>query len=312
MKEYRLNYCQNFKCIADKCKHTCCAGWEMNIDQKTLDLYKNHKSSFSDTLNQGINFKKSKFKADKNKRCAFLNDKNLCEIIINLGENSLCQVCADHPRFRSFFDDRIETGLGFCCEEATRIILSYNDKITPVLTFDDKVNTQLDFTQKNLLEFRKKALEVIQDRKTSINDRIQNLLKECRFDFNSNNIKKIVKTFLCFEIVDITWTKTLKGIKNTLIFRATDEKYSLIAEQFLVNSIYRHLSDAEDTLWVRARTIACVISWWLLLNIIEQNPLKADDYESIVDIVRAYSVEVEYSNKNLNKLYQFCYKFIKI
>jgi lysine-N-methylase len=105
----------------------------MNIDSETLDLYKKEKSSFATALNNGINYKKSKFKIDKNKRCAFLNEQGLCEIILNLGEQNLCQVCRDHPRFRSFFTDRIETGLGFCCEEATRQILSFENKIEPVL-----------------------------------------------------------------------------------------------------------------------------------------------------------------------------------
>ena len=129
MKEYVLSYYPNFKCVADKCKHTCCAGWEMNIDSESLSVYKKDNSAFSETLKNGINFKKSKFKCDKTKRCAFLNEQGLCEIIINLGEKSLCQVCRDHPRFRSFFDDRIETGLGFSCEEAAKIILSFKDKI---------------------------------------------------------------------------------------------------------------------------------------------------------------------------------------
>ena len=30
------NYYMNFKCIADKCRHTCCAGWEIEIDDETL------------------------------------------------------------------------------------------------------------------------------------------------------------------------------------------------------------------------------------------------------------------------------------
>lgn len=306
MKNYQLNYCENFKCIADKCKHTCCAGWELNIDEKTLGDYKNNTSNFSNVLKQGVDFKKSKFKVDRNKRCAFLNDKNLCDIIINLGENSLCQVCTDHPRFRSFFDDRIETGLGFCCEEATRLILSFNDKITPVLTFDDKINTQLDFIQKNVLEFREKALEIIQDRKTPINDRIQNLLRECRFNFDAKKFEKVIKLFLSFETVDKKWTKKIKAIKNKSLTIQTEENCSLVAEQFLVNSIYRHLSDAEDTLWVRAKAIACVLCWWLVSSIAKQTN------SDIFDTVRSFSTEVEYSIKNLQKLYTFAYELISI
>ena len=129
MKEYILSYYPDFKCIAGECKHTCCAGWEMNIDEKSLSRYMGNETAFSYTLKKGINLKKSQFKTDKSGKCAFLNKDGLCEIILNLGEESLCQVCRDHPRFRSFLTDRIEMGLGFSCEEATRLILSYKEKI---------------------------------------------------------------------------------------------------------------------------------------------------------------------------------------
>ena len=120
MKEYVLNYYPKFKCIAGKCKHTCCAGWEMCIDKESLDAYKNEASGFATTLANGINFKKSKFKSDKFGRCAFLDADGLCEIISNLGEKALCQVCRDHPRFRSFFGDFI----------AKIIFIIYNNNIT--------------------------------------------------------------------------------------------------------------------------------------------------------------------------------------
>ena len=41
MKEYVLNYYPEFKCVASKCKHTCCSGWEMCIDKESLDAVKN-------------------------------------------------------------------------------------------------------------------------------------------------------------------------------------------------------------------------------------------------------------------------------
>lgn len=312
MKEYTLNYYPQFKCVAEKCKHTCCAGWEMNIDRESLEKYKKVESEFSSALKTGIDFRKSKFKADKFKRCAFLNEKGLCEIIINLGENSLCQVCKDHPRFRSFFDDRTEMGLGFCCEEASRIILSRQEKIELVLVNDDGANEELDFNQKNILEFRKKVLDVLQNRSVDINDRIENLLKECKADFIESDFNKIIKTFLSFERLDKAWAKRLKSI-NKRFDKSTNQNLSLYCEQFLVNGIYRHLSDAEDTIEVRARTLAVLFSWWVVKSVIEiETNINKDLLDFTIDVVRAFSAEVEYSQKNLNKLFSLGYKFIKI
>ncbi len=311
MKEYVLNYCLNFECVAGDCKHSCCKGWEIFIDENTLDSYKSNTTVFSSTLKNGINFKRSKFKTDKRKKCAFLNDVGLCDIITNLGKDSLCQVCRDHPRFRSFFGDRIEMGLGFCCEEATRIILSYREEIEPVLISDDGGCEALDFNQKNLLEFRKKALDIVQDETLTIGDRVNMLLKECKANVLEKDLNKTLKTFLSFEIIDKEWVKRLKGID--VLKTTTESNLASYFKQFMVNSLYRHLSDAEDTVFVRARAIACVISWWIINSVfISENSEKTDDFILICDIVRAFSTEVEYSQKNLNKLYDLCYKFIKI
>lgn len=309
MKEYVLNYYPKFKCIAGSCKHTCCAGWEMCIDKESLLLYAENNTEFFPTLVSGIDFKKSKFRYDKNKRCAFLNDKGLCDIIINLGEQSLCQVCRDHPRFRSFFSDKVELGLGFCCEQATDIILSFTDKIDPLLTSNDNMQAELDFNEQNVISFRQKALNILQDRSTEINDRITSLLNLCCAGFTTNTDKKILKTFLAFERLNKSWTAKLKSIKNKPLVKTVSPAHALYCEQFLVNSIYRHLSSAEDTMWVRARTIACIVSWWLIQSLFTN--LNAD-FNQVKKIVRSFSAEVEYSQKNLDKLFDFCYKFIKL
>ena len=312
MKEYLLNYYNKFKCIADKCKHTCCAGWEMCIDKQTLNAYKNDNSPFSKTLKKGINFKKSKFKADESGRCAFLNDNGLCDIIINLGEQSLCQVCKDHPRFRSFFENSIETGLGFSCEQATKIILSFEDKIQPVLIKDDKAQKETPFIEGQVLAFREKAIGLIQDRTIDINQRIKSLLSLCYAQISDNDFEKISTALACLERLDEGWKTRLTNVEPTFYAKQTNQALSLCAEQFLVNSLYRHLSDAEDTMWVRARAIACVFFWFVVNGIYEKERTEQKDFALVCDIVRAFSAEVEYSQKNLNELFEFAFEFIKL
>ena len=313
MKEYILSYYPNFKCIAGECKHTCCAGWEMNIDEKSLSRYMENETAFSHTLKKGINLKKSQFKADKSGRCAFLNKDGLCEIIINLGEESLCQVCRDHPRFRSFLTDRIEMGLGFSCEQATRLILSFNGKIEPIEVGCDGKEEKVSFIEERLLEFRKKAIDIVQDRALSASERLNKLLKECSANILEKDGAKIVKAFLSLERLDKAWTKRLKGIKKKPFDIKVDDKLSIYFEQFMANGLYRHLLDAEDTVWVRGITVALALSWWIVQSILEQEFLDGEDaFAKVCDIVRAYSAEVEYSQQNLGKLFSFAYKFVKL
>lgn len=312
MKQYFLNYYPKFRCVADKCKHTCCAGWEMNIDKDTLDIYGKENSGFSSRLKLGVDFENSRFRTDEKGRCAFLNDLGLCEIIMNLGEGRLCQVCRDHPRFRSFFVDRTETGLGLSCEEVARIVLSFEDKIQPLLASDDGKSEQPDFIQKAVFDFRQKVISLVQDRNMPVNDRINGLLKLCYADFCEQNLTKALKTFASLETLSDSWKKRLKSIKKPFD-STTDEKYSQYFEQFLVNGFYRHLLDAEDTTWVRARALGCLYSWWLIKSIIQEEEKGGRvTFDLVVDVVREYSTEVEYSQENLDKLFNVCYKFIKL
>lgn len=311
MKEYLLNYYSKFNCIAEKCAHTCCSGWDMCIDKETLQEYKNCESTFAPTLKKGVNFKKAKFKADRNGRCAFLNKNGLCDIIINLGEKSLCQICRDHPRFRSCFEDRVETGLGFACEEATRIILSYQEKIQPILISDKPCEKELSFVQYKLLKFREQALDIIQDRNNNINDRIEKLLKLCNAQVTKSDYKKIIKRFVSFERLEKGWVSKLKGLKTDLYTNICEEN-ALYCEQFLANGLYRFISEAEDVIYARAVVLACVFSWWIINSIYQNESKHNGKFETFCDIVRKYSAEVEYSQKNQNKLFSFAYKYIKI
>ncbi len=123
MKLILPEYYKKFKCIAEKCSDNCCVGWEIYIDDKTAETYKAAKGEFGEKLRRNIDFDEQCFKIDDRRRCSFLNENNLCDIIISLGEDKLCEICDRHPRYFEWLDDRIEGGIGLCCEEAARLIL---------------------------------------------------------------------------------------------------------------------------------------------------------------------------------------------
>ena len=40
------DYYKKFKCIASKCEHNCCIGWEIDIVGRTADYYKSVEGEF--------------------------------------------------------------------------------------------------------------------------------------------------------------------------------------------------------------------------------------------------------------------------
>ena len=128
-------YYEQFRCTASACTDNCCIGWEIDIDDDTLARYQHTDGAFSTRLHDSIALPSNEeetahFILDQNERCPFLNKNNLCDIYTTLGEQNLCQICTDHPRFYDWFPNGKECGIGLCCESAAEQILSPDTDFT--------------------------------------------------------------------------------------------------------------------------------------------------------------------------------------
>ena len=47
-------YYEQFSCIADRCEDTCCAGWEIDIDDESYAYYMNVEGAFGEELRRQI------------------------------------------------------------------------------------------------------------------------------------------------------------------------------------------------------------------------------------------------------------------
>ena len=159
------DYYTEFKCINKACKHNCCIGWEIDIDKDTAMKYKEFPGEFGKKLNANISDSPARFKNLPNGRCPFLNKDNLCDIIINIDEEHLCEICKAHPRFINELPDRTEYGIGLSCEEAARIILTKSSPVT--LICDGDTNTTDE-----LLINRNKLFGILQNNTKPIAERV--------------------------------------------------------------------------------------------------------------------------------------------
>lgn len=124
MKIRRPDYYTRFCCLASGCRDTCCAGWEICIDPETAARYRREPGEFGERLRACIDWGETpSFRLSEGERCPFLNPHGLCDIYIHLGEDALCEICAQHPRFHAWYGDLTESGLGLCCEAAAALIL---------------------------------------------------------------------------------------------------------------------------------------------------------------------------------------------
>lgn len=306
MKTIVPSYYSSFKCLAGACKNSCCIGWEIDIDDKTLAEYKKLPGDFGELLRSNIDFanEAAHFKLDASERCPFLNESGLCDIILKLGEDSICQICTDHPRFRNFFSDRTEIGLGLCCEACANIILSTREKVRLTVVNDDGPACALSEYEMTFLDFRDKIFDLMQDRSQTLDERVETMLSACASCLPEKTLAQWVDIFSSLEQLSPQWGFILNNIRNA---KPCDFKYSFSEkintafEQFLVYLTYRHLWNAYDSGRLSAGACFIALSYKLLRDLLAYDKCNSPDY--LAELCRLYSCEIEYSEDNMSALF---------
>lgn len=169
------DYYDRFQCIAGECSDSCCIGWEIDVDEERQAKYRAVTGELGERLRTCVDWEEGHFILQgKEERCPFLNHENLCDLIIGLGEESLCEICREHPRYYEWYDGLTEAGVGLCCEAAARLILECEDKagFMEVEEADDLQNAEEENEDAELvsvlMKARETAFSVLQDRKYSI------------------------------------------------------------------------------------------------------------------------------------------------
>lgn len=168
------DYYKEFKCTADKCEDTCCAGWQIVIDEKSLERYRNVRGLFKWKILRFIDWKNGVFKQDEQKRCAFLNEQNLCDMYKACGEKSLCKTCEQYPRHIEEFEGVRETTLSISCPEVARILMERKTPVTFLSYEEDGEEEYEDFDPflfSILEDARKEMIAILQNRTLPIRNR---------------------------------------------------------------------------------------------------------------------------------------------
>ena len=283
MKLFAPLYYRDFKCIADKCEHSCCIGWEIDIDAATLKKYEGLSGGYGDVIKNSISYDGDPhFKLCHADRCPHLNENGLCKIILGVGEDHLCAICREHPRFYNF-SDVAEVGIGMSCAEAARIILSSQSYATYAevgeidadadeITFDSRVE-------------REKIYKILQDTSCDYTERLNKIHKQ--YDICIPCDEEIVEALDSLEYLDESHRELFKNFSWARRQSGKDE----YLERFLAYFIYRHCTEALDYDDFCSRLSFCFICEQLFSSIL----CKENDAVKISCII---SEEIEYSPDN--------------
>ena len=171
-------YYNQFQCLASACPATCCAGWQIVIDEKTQEKYRNYKGSFGNRLKNSIDWKDGTFQ-QYHGRCAFLNEENLCDIHIEAGHDALCRTCRRYPKHVEVYENEREVSLSLSCPAAARLIMGQKQpcRFRSVENGGEESEKDFDeFVYSALQDCRKVMLTLVQDRSVSLQLRMARVL----------------------------------------------------------------------------------------------------------------------------------------
>ena len=283
----RPDFYDDFHCLAAACRHSCCVGWEIDVDGDSLDYYQSIAGELGEELRRQIALEPSPhFRLGEDERCPFLQQDGLCRLICELGEDSLCDICALHPRFFNDYPGRREAGLGLCCEEAARLLTEGEGP----LRFLTESDGEGDETPTPLLKLREKIFTILADETQTLTARMDGALGLLGQRLPAFDGEATAAFFLTLERMDESWTALLKKLEPTpqLEPRLSRTRYARLAAYL----VYRHFAAAESEVEAARRLQFCFHAVRLVCAL--------EPHSS--DALRLFSAEIEYSDENVEKI----------
>ena len=284
----RPDFYDEFRCLADACRHSCCVGWEIDVDADSLAYYKNIDGELGRELRESIALTPTPhFRLAEGERCPFLRGDGLCRLIIALGEDSLCDICALHPRFFNDYPGREEAGLGLCCEEAARLLTAGEGHLRLVTESDGEEEPE----PTPLLRLRDKIFAVLSDDALSLTERMRRGMQRLNRPLAAFHADEAARFFLTLERMDPAWTALLQKLEAG--GEAAPEphlstlRYARVAEYL----VYRHFASAETPERAAGLLQFCFYAVRLIAAL--------ETYSG--EALRLFSAEIEYSDENVEK-----------
>ncbi len=292
MKLYAPTYYKRFQCIADRCEHSCCVGWEIDVDEETLAKYQALKSGYGAVIRDSISTEDTPhFKLGERDRCPHLNERGLCEIILREGEDYLCDICREHPRFYNF-TSVAEVGLGMSCPEAARIILGSSDYAT--MEEIGSVDAEADDVDFDGRVERSNVYAILQDASCGYQNRLDQIYRAYSIDAGED--RRWLEMLASLEYLDAHHKKLFLTYSS----KNRPEGADAYLERFLAYMIYRHTTEALDVDDFRARLAFCLFCERLLASLICSE--QAESLQDIAALASIISEEIEYSDENTSAL----------
>ena len=292
MRLFAPRYYEQFKCIADRCRHSCCVGWEIDVDADTLAYYQALEGEIGTRIRAGLaQGEEGAYFAMCEGRCPNLDEKGLCRIISALGEEALCDICREHPRFYNEVGEDLEVGLGAACEAAAALILAADDYASFVLLEGEAQESPLTVCDFEAREWRARLYEKLNDARFPYEQRLARVAQ----GFGGKTALDGAECAALFGALEY-----LDGAHRTLFLTpfatVCPDGLAPKAERFLAYLVYRHASGAQNESDFRTAVGMATLLERLFVTLVAKCGLSPEESARII------SEEIEYSEDNTDAI----------
>ena len=283
-----------FQCKADRCENTCCQLWTIDIDEVTAERYHTTTGPLGESLRQAITVddEGSHFVFSKEQpMCPLLNENGLCKVVLELGEEGLCDTCHMHPRFYKYIEDLELCGVGLSCEASVELLAEDTQSDQVIFTIEDDDD---EFSPDERLT-------------------IQNIFELLAFDIDSSYFlyspnpdvqyyAKLLDLYGTTEPIDEEWTTQINILSHdTGKLITAVQSYIANHDMGLFNKVFQYILYRQIDM-LADYSLESILSYArdgveyiLITSVIEGSPLKQ---------VARWSQQIEYDEDNVELLLQ--------
>ncbi len=335
----KQSYYDRFSCLAASCPESCCKGWQIMIDESSLEKYR-LLSKKDERAERGIDWEEGCFKQEE-KRCCLLDADELCHLQRCYGEDMLCETCSRYPRHMEEFENVREYSISLSCPKAARDMLTDSKPMEFSSWEDDAYEEYEDFDlllYEKLADARESLFQITQNRQLSLPARLELLLdagfqlqtlldenrifemEECLSSLEQKEDvslspddleKRFFSVLFSLETLHEDWPDILDHCWETLFskkntnesigdFESYVKRHTIAGEQLLMFFLFTYFCGAVYDDWIYSKVCLAVYSVKWIFFIAFSRSTKKDSSEEDILIQTAWQYARETEHSDLN------------
>lgn len=301
-------YCDEFACSGSRCPDTCCQGWEIDIDDDTLQIYQSLPGALGEQVRAAITAAPDGSRCiapGPDGRCPLLTAEGLCSLITGAGPGALSTVCDEYPRYYICHGDYEQVDMSLSCPEVARLFFAEQGPIRYQAIRDERpgepISAQELAALREVLAERDELIELFADPQMTPAEKEEAILESCP-GVHPLPDEKLLALLDTLEVLDARWSRILARMHTCtsparhLLWDLSDV-YARLGSYFAFRYYIDTLTDGSSD-----PAVLLILQSLRVLDLMLQASPDAPTPEVLADLAHIFSRQIEHSEENVRAL----------